>query len=748
MIDFFPKVEDSLSERTLGGALVSVLSVAFVLWAGTHELAECMKVGRVDRLVPHTSAEHGNLLSINLDLHFPALPCSELAIQVRDSTGAEDLKSRDTVSKLRTTASGEAIGMPERLEFTERVALGMRLHRFMHVLSDVLALLLRFSLRSGCERNYTVPCPDHWEDLGHGRCQAPFWYFGHCNHISIFTGYTAADKEDWSLGCQANWPCLPHVHVRPELAHPDAAHAHEMGIPNATTLRDGLEQLTAILEREIVTGGDDGIDDEHPSLVEQQLLRQQRQREAGEVEERPPPWVARRLVRLAEAERELHMLTGALHDSSQPGGHVGDVALLGVEAQKHIEAALRQLTMELEWERHLAHEATTAAAAAAVAAGAGVAAATGAGAGGGKGGGGDNSSSSNGTASVAGGNGTADGSAIAAAAAGVRRGERPDAATVERRSEKVRASKRTLEKQLIAPVERRGTERALATQERLAGYAGLQANLSAVMAEVEELSPDKTHRQRLTATLRGMVSQLQRLRDGAAGEERQQLELSVEEAGDGLLRSLKVMRDGQQGEGCSLFGTVEVPRVSGQLRIVPSSADGGRVAAGFGDEGRPKSGFGSLPDYNVRHALYFNVSHVLRHLSFGPYVPGMSNPLDSSSVISQEGAAEAKYMLKVVPCTYAALNGTITYSNLYSVTEHFHPLHWHSGQHLMPGIFFAYDISGMKVSFTEQRGASLTGAIARVCALVGGVMTVASIIDKIIYQSSAVLVKGRMGKQG
>ena len=358
---------------------------------------------------------------------------------------------------------------------------------------------------------------------------------------------------------------------------------------------------------------------------------------------------------------------------------------------------------------------------------------------GGGGGGGDNGSSSNGTAGVVVGNGTANGSATAAAAAVARRrGERPDAATVERRSGKVRASKRTLEKQLIAAVEWRGTERALATRERLAGYAGLQANLSAVMAEVEELSPDKTHRQRLTATLRGMVSQLQRLRDGATGEERQQLELSVEEAGDGLLRALKVMRDGQQGEGCSLFGTVDVPRVSGQLRIVPSSAD----------VGRPATGFGSLPDYNVRHALYFNVSHVLRHLSFGPYVPGMRNPLDNSSVVSREGAAEARYMMKVVPCTYAALNGTVTYSNLYSVTEHFHPLHWHSGQHLMPGIFFAYDISGMKVSFTEQRGASLTGAIARVCALVGGVMTVASIIDKIIYQSSTVLVKGRMGKQG
>ena len=39
----------------------------------------------------------------------------------------------------------------------------------------------------------------------------------------------------------------------------------------------------------------------------------------------------------------------------------------------------------------------------------------------------------------------------------------------------------------------------------------------------------------------------------------------------------------------------------------------------------------------------------------------------------------------------------MTYSNLLSVTEHFHPLHWHSGQHQLPGVFLAYEVSGMKV---------------------------------------------------
>jgi len=123
----------------------------------------------------------------------------------------------------------------------------------------------------------------------------------------------------------------------------------------------------------------------------------------------------------------------------------------------------------------------------------------------------------------------------------------------------------------------------------------------------------------------------------------------------------------------------------------------------------------------------------------------MYNPLDNTTKHSAEGAAEARYMIKVVPSSYTAINGSITLSNLFSVTEHFHPLHWHSGQNQLPGVFLAYDISGMKISFTEQHGASLFGAVARICALVGGVITVASIVDKIVYQSSH-LLKNQMGK--
>lgn len=665
MIDFFPKVEDSLSERTLAGALVSVLSFAFVLWAGAHELHSCMRVETIDRLVPHTSAEHANLLSINLDVHFAALPCSELAIEVRDATGTEALKFRNSVSKLRTTATGVAIGMPERLDFTERVALGMRLHRFMHVLGDALAQLLRFSLRSGCERNYTAACPDHWDDLGHGRCQSPFWYFGHCNHVSVFNGYNAADKEDWSLGCQANWPCLEHAVSA--LAEADAARS----ALNATRLRAALDEVERVLQHDLGGGALSGDEEEAADELRGSLAS---------------AWASHRVGRLDAAAAQLALLSAAVRDDPH-------VAAL----RPQLESALRELGAELEWSRSLADQAANGGA-----------------------------RSANGTAP----NGTEGEGAAAGGAALGGGSEAPDA--IKRRKEKVALATTKLD-QGIARLEAVEREHAAATRERLGGYALLQANVSAVLAEVETISPEKEHRQRLTQTLRRMHAQLQQLRDGAAGEGRHQLELALEEAVDGLLRSLKVMKDGQEGEGCGLFGILEVPRVSGQLRIVPATTGA-------------QSGGLLLPDFQVRHALYFNVSHAVRHLSFGTYFPGMHNPLDNIYKHSDEGAAEARYNIKVVPSTYTAINGSVTLSNLYSVTEHFHPLHWHSGQNQLPGVFFAYDISGMKVTFTEQHGASLTGSIARICALVGGVMTVANIIDKIIYRSAA-LMKNRMGKQ-
>ena len=142
-------------------------------------------------------------------------------------------------------------------------------------------------------------------------------------------------------------------------------------------------------------------------------------------------------------------------------------------------------------------------------------------------------------------------------------------------------------------------------------------------------------------------------------------------------------------------------------------------------------------------------------------------------------------MIKVVPSAHRALNGTETPSNVFSVTEHVRPLHWFSGAQAMPSVVFSYSISAMKVQFTEQRGApekrpnpatapppeqlpisseplcslggvamerlcgagaSLMRAVARICALVGGVYAVGGIVQALVYHSAAA-VKQNIGKQ-
>ena len=61
-----------------------------------------------------------------------------------------------------------------------------------------------------CSKNYAPICPSQWGalDRENHSCKAPTEYSGQCNHISWFNGYSDEQKEQWSLFCQADWPCL------------------------------------------------------------------------------------------------------------------------------------------------------------------------------------------------------------------------------------------------------------------------------------------------------------------------------------------------------------------------------------------------------------------------------------------------------------------------------------------------------------------------------------------------------------
>jgi len=50
----------------------------------------------------------------------------------------------------------------------------------------------------------------------------------------------------------------------------------------------------------------------------------------------------------------------------------------------------------------------------------------------------------------------------------------------------------------------------------------------------------------------------------------------------------------------------------------------------------------------------------------------------------------------------------------------------------LPGVFFMYDISPIKVVFKETQR-SFSQFLIGVCAIIGGIFTVASIIDSLLY---------------
>lgn len=69
-----------------------------------------------------------------------------------------------------------------------------------------------------------------------------------------------------------------------------------------------------------------------------------------------------------------------------------------------------------------------------------------------------------------------------------------------------------------------------------------------------------------------------------------------------------------------------------------------------------------------------------------------------------------------------------------------------SGESGMPGIFFQYELSPLMVKYTEK-DRSFGHFITNLCAIIGGVYTVAGLLDKILYNSFQLIqAKIELGK--
>ncbi|PAA82192.1 hypothetical protein BOX15_Mlig030157g2 [Macrostomum lignano] len=182
-------------------------------------------------------------------------------------------------------------------------------------------------------------------------------------------------------------------------------------------------------------------------------------------------------------------------------------------------------------------------------------------------------------------------------------------------------------------------------------------------------------------------------------------------------------------EGCRVHGHLLVNKVAGNFHFAPGKSY--------------EQSHMHVHDLSGLRGVTFNLSHSVHSLSFGDTYDGRVNPLDGHSRVFVDGSATklVSYYVKVVPTLYTSLNGTETSSNQYSVTKH------ERSSVNLPGIFFYYEISPILVRITERRR-SFGHFLTSVCAIVGGVFTVASLIDAFCYHSSRVIQqKLAIGKQ-
>jgi endoplasmic reticulum-Golgi intermediate compartment protein 3 len=188
----------------------------------------------------------------------------------------------------------------------------------------------------------------------------------------------------------------------------------------------------------------------------------------------------------------------------------------------------------------------------------------------------------------------------------------------------------------------------------------------------------------------------------------------------------------QKDEGCHVWGHMMVNKVAGNFHVSP-----GKSFLTMGAH---------VHDANMFGNTKFDLSHTINSLSFGIPFPGAVNPLDNvTKVADAQDGAMYQYFLKVVPTVYENIGGERISTNQFSVTEHYRSLpppdHTKPGhEHGLPGVFFVYDISPIMVRYEERRK-SFTHFLTGVCAIVGGVFTVAGIVDSLVYHSLRSLQK-------
>ncbi|ODV64802.1 DUF1692-domain-containing protein [Hyphopichia burtonii NRRL Y-1933] len=203
-------------------------------------------------------------------------------------------------------------------------------------------------------------------------------------------------------------------------------------------------------------------------------------------------------------------------------------------------------------------------------------------------------------------------------------------------------------------------------------------------------------------------------------------------------------------EGCRIKGTAQINRISGNLHFAPG--------ASFTAPGRHVHDLSLYDKYPEK----FNFDHVINHLSFGAdpkllhrliQQEQSTHPLDQHLMTIGEKQHVFSYYLKVVATRFEYLENKLEplETNQFSVISHHRPLvggkdedHQHTlhARGGLPGVFFHFEISPLKIINKEQYAKTWSGFVLGVISSIAGVLIVGALLDRSVWAAEKV-IKGK-----
>lgn len=193
-------------------------------------------------------------------------------------------------------------------------------------------------------------------------------------------------------------------------------------------------------------------------------------------------------------------------------------------------------------------------------------------------------------------------------------------------------------------------------------------------------------------------------------------------------------------EGCTVSGTIHIPRVGGTLSV-SVSADAWRRATSVLAFGVDMMGQGNADPFQGHLP---NVTHYIHEVTFGlPFPPG-KNPLQglTHAMENDSGVALANVAVKLVPTTYKRTFHSAMETYQASVSRHIVQPATLASQRsmLLPGLTITYDFTPLAVRHVEKRE-NVFVFLSSLAQIVGGVFVTVSLVSGCLVNSAQAVAK-------